>query len=46
MPENDRRKLELLADIDMLLMVEKGISSSEAECVIQYASMQKPITST
>lgn len=38
-------KLELLADVDMLLMVEKGISPSEAECVMQYTSMQKPATS-
>ena len=33
-------KLELLADVDMLLMVEKGI---EEEYVMQYIDMQKQI---
>ena len=33
-------RLELLTDIDMLLMVEKG---SEAEYVMQYIDMQKQI---
>ena len=36
-------KLDLLTDIDMLLMVEKGV---KGECVTLFIDMQKLITNT
>ena len=38
--KNDRSKIELLTDIDMLLMVEKELGE---EYVIQFIDMQKQI---